>query len=257
MKILAMDYDGTLKIDGEVSAKDLAAIERWKKAGNVFVIDTGRSLESIQMEAKTWGFVPDYWITNNGGMVFDREGTVLSASVIDSVMSVDIMYIAHAVGNVVSYVVNDGIYRHRVIIDEKEADQRYPELEPDLTEEEVMQLPRHAQIVISMNSIEEARLLAERIRSHFPHLVEAYANKYVVDVVPYGISKAGGLDYLRNRLGVDVKDIYTLGDAENDIPLMEYGIHGACIRNSPEEVRSHAKILCDSAAELIDGIMAE
>jgi hydroxymethylpyrimidine pyrophosphatase-like HAD family hydrolase len=53
MKILAMDYDGTLKIDGEVSAKDLAAIERWKKAGNVFVIDTGRSLESIQMEAKT------------------------------------------------------------------------------------------------------------------------------------------------------------------------------------------------------------
>ena len=120
-----------------------------------------------------------------------------------------------------------------------------------------MQLPRHAQIVISMNSIEEARLLAERIRSHFPHLVEAYANKYVVDVVPYGISKAGGLDYLRNRLGVDVKDIYTLGDAENDIPLMEYGIHGACIRNSPEEVRSHAKILCDSAAELIDGIMAE
>jgi Cof subfamily protein (haloacid dehalogenase superfamily) len=254
MKLFASDYDGTLKVDGIVSEADREAVRKWQAEGNIFVIDTGRSLESIRQETHTWGLSPDYYITNNGGMVFAGDSTELFSSSIDPVMSVDIMYIAHAVGHVVSYVVNDGIWRHRIVVDRDAVDTRYPNLEPDMKEEEVMDLPRHAQIVISMTSIEEARALAERINAHFPDKVAAYANRYVVDIVPYGMSKATGLEFLCQKLGIPVEDVYTAGDADNDIPLLHYGVHGTCMAASPEDVRKHAKAVCASVAELLGQI---
>ena len=120
-----------------------------------------------------------------------------------------------------------------------------------------MDLERHAQIVISMTSMEEAKILAERIRTHFPDKVEAYANRYVVDVVPYGISKATGLAFLCDKLCIPREDIYTAGDADNDIPLMEFGMHGMCVADSPEEVKSHAKVICTDAAEYLMQILQE
>ena len=47
MKLLASDYDGTLKYLDHVTQQDLDSIHRWKDAGNLFVMDTGRSMESI------------------------------------------------------------------------------------------------------------------------------------------------------------------------------------------------------------------
>ena len=50
MKILASDYDGTLRTEELVAEKDIEAIARFSKAGNLFGIVTGRSMESLQKE---------------------------------------------------------------------------------------------------------------------------------------------------------------------------------------------------------------
>jgi hydroxymethylpyrimidine pyrophosphatase-like HAD family hydrolase len=42
MYILASDYDGTLTQHGTISDKDKAAIATWRKAGNLFGVNTGR-----------------------------------------------------------------------------------------------------------------------------------------------------------------------------------------------------------------------
>ena len=119
MKLLASDYDGTLKYLDHVTQQDLDSIQRWKAAGNLFVMDTGRSMESILEEAKKYGIPADYYITNNGGMLFDKDGNELFASYLDPLMSHDIMYIAKSIPGVVSYVVNDGFHRHRIIVNEE------------------------------------------------------------------------------------------------------------------------------------------
>lgn len=41
MKLLATDYDGTLNYIHTVLIEDKKAIDKWKKEGNLFVIDTG------------------------------------------------------------------------------------------------------------------------------------------------------------------------------------------------------------------------
>ena len=73
MKLLATDYDGTLKYASHIMPEDLEAIQDWKQAGNMFVIVTGRSMESIEQQVKENDLPVDYYVTNNGGMVFDKE----------------------------------------------------------------------------------------------------------------------------------------------------------------------------------------
>lgn len=55
MKILASDYDGTLRTEELVAEKDIEAIARFRKAGNLFGIVTGRSMESLQKEIERNG----------------------------------------------------------------------------------------------------------------------------------------------------------------------------------------------------------
>lgn len=255
MKLLASDYDGTLRYGQDVMAEDLEAIQRWKEAGFLFAIVTGRSYESILKQIQQYNIPCDYVVSNNGGMVFDPEGTILSSNYLDYVTSLDIMYVAKEVEGVCSYVVNDGVYRHRVVVNADLEDKRYPNLQQDLSEEEVMDLGKYAQIVISMTEPSLAVSLAEQINMHFAETVVAYANNYVVDVVPKGTSKASGLDFVCEYAELTEDDVYTIGDSYNDIPLMEYGKHGAAMSTSVEEVKDHALFHYDSLCQMIDTLL--
>ena len=69
MKLLATDYDGTLCYGyGDVMPEDLDAIRRWKEAGNLFAVVTGRSGLSIHRELDKYDLNPDFIICNNGGL---------------------------------------------------------------------------------------------------------------------------------------------------------------------------------------------
>ena len=80
MKLLATDYDGTLRYAQDVMPEDLKSIEEWKNKGNKFVIVTGRSKESIDAQIKLFNLPCDYLITNNGGMVFGENGHIICSS---------------------------------------------------------------------------------------------------------------------------------------------------------------------------------
>ena len=41
---------------------------------------------------------------------------------------------------VISYVVNDGIHRHRIVLQPDAVDHRYPNLKPDVTEAELLDM---------------------------------------------------------------------------------------------------------------------
>ena len=255
MNILASDYDGTLKYLDHVTDEDIEAIHRWKKAGNLFVMDTGRSMESILEESQKYSLPVDYYITNNGGMLFAKDGKELFSSYLPVTVSHEIMKKATELEGVVSYVVNDGWHRHRIIVNDQLEEHRYPGLQPDISEEELFATGKYAQIVISYATQHEASAMAIKLNEQYSRKISAYANKYVTDIVPEGISKAHGLDFLKDYLHISRTDIYAIGDAENDIPLMEYADQGCCMSSGKEELHKHAKYICDNISEYIFRIM--
>ena len=60
MKLLASNYDGTLCYGEKVMEEDSQAITEWQNAGNLFVIVTGRSKESLDKYLERDGLYPDY-----------------------------------------------------------------------------------------------------------------------------------------------------------------------------------------------------
>lgn len=254
MKLFATDYDGTLLYGQHIMQEDLQAIDRWKEKGNLFAIVTGRSYESIAVQIKKYSLPCDYVVTNNGGMVFDAKGNELFASYLDYMVSIDILYAVKMMDGVASYVVNDGINRHRIVVNDQVQDQRYPSLEPDFSEQQILEMGQFAQIVISMADADMAIEMADMINMFFSEHVVAYANNFVVDVVPAGVSKATGLDFVCEYANISQEDTYTIGDSYNDIPLMEYGQNGACMVTAVDEVKEHASHIYSSIKEMLETI---
>ena len=255
MKLLATDYDGTLRYAQNVMEEDIEAIQEWKKQGNLFVIATGRSLESILMEVQKYNLPCDYIVTNNGGMVFDANQKELMSNYLDYITSLDIIYAVKQMEHVSSYVVNDGVHRHKIVVNEDEIDQRYPDLQPDLSEEEVLDEGNFAQIVLSMSTLDSALHMAEQINQYFSGTVVAYANNYAVDVVPKGISKATGIEFVVEYAQVTEEDVYTIGDAHNDIPMIEFGENGYAMEMAAEDVKQFAAGVYSSVHDLIEHIL--
>lgn len=251
MKLLATDYDGTLRYAQDVMPEDIESIEEWKQAGHKFVIVTGRSKESIDAQIQKFALPCDYVITNNGGMVFDQKGNTMLSNYLDFDTCVDILHGIKKHETVISYVVNDGVHRHRIVLQEGMQDHRYPNLKPDVSEAELLNMSHFAQIVLSMENTNAALELAGKINDLYYDQVVAYPNNIVVDIVPKGISKASGLDFLVEYIGMDENQVYTIGDGHNDIPLIEYGSHGSVMSSADPEVKMHAKVEYNSVSDLI------
>ena len=73
MKVLASDYDGTLRTEEIVDVNDVHAIQKFREKGNLFGLVTGRSMESIQKEIANNKIEFDFIVGNNGGVIYDKD----------------------------------------------------------------------------------------------------------------------------------------------------------------------------------------
>ena len=134
MKILASDYDGTLRTEELVDINDIHAIQEFRKAGNVFGLVTGRSMESIQMEIEKNQIAFDFIVANNGGVIYDRDFNRLQVLYMDFNKALDIISYIKTL-DCVSYVINDGFHRFKFSVDENQIDHKYGNM-PDTKEHE-------------------------------------------------------------------------------------------------------------------------
>ena len=159
MKILASDYDGTLRTEELVDINDVHAIHEFRAAGNMFGLVTGRSMESIQTEIQKNKIEFDFIVANNGGVIYDRDFQRLQVLYMDFNKALDIIAYIKTL-DCVSYVINDGFHRFKFSVDENQIDHKYGNM-PDTNEheEEVLDRGKISQLVVSLNDT----MLAEEI----------------------------------------------------------------------------------------------
>lgn len=254
MKIFASDYDGTLRTEETVSEENKQAIARWRKAGNLFVLVSGRSLESMQKEIEVNQFEVDYIIGNNGGAIYDADFHEIKSYYFPFRQALDIIsYIKQE--RTISYVLNDGFHRSKTILDPSREDQKYAHTSMTFCEAEILANQKIAQIVVSLDCDADTRRIADHINSTFGQFACAYRNINCVDVAPYGVSKSTGLFYIVAKTKVNKEDVYTIGDSFNDIPMLET-FHGFAMDQAPAQVKSYAKHIVAQPSVAIQDILA-
>ena len=75
----------------------------------------------------------------------------------------------------------------------------------------------------------------------------------VVEFVPKGTSKATGIAWLCDYLGVDCADTYAIGDSVNDLDMLTFVGHGIAMGNASQLAKDVAEYVTTDIHE--DGIM--
>ena len=254
MKILASDYDGTLRTEEFVAKRDMEAIAKFQAAGNLFGIVTGRSMESLHKEIDRNGFTYDFIVTNNGGVIYDKDLACLDCKYIEFTQALDLLSYIKTL-DCVSYVINDGFHRYKYTVDENQVDNKYGGVkDTDVKQEEILDRGKIAQFVISINDDMAAHEIAQYINMNYKGYAQAFINVNCVDIVPYGVSKAEGLAYIEAHLELEHDDIYTIGDSFNDIPMMEE-FHGCTLTYVDDVIKVNCEHVYDSVADCIEDLM--
>lgn len=77
-KIIFSDFDGTLRQkDQNVLTENLRAVQKWRHAGNLFVVVTGRNHAVLNQILPDWQNLIDYIIMDNGGAIFSNHDKLL------------------------------------------------------------------------------------------------------------------------------------------------------------------------------------
>lgn len=72
------------------------------------------------------------------------------------------------------------------------------------------------------------------------------SQKYLVEVLTKGVNKAFGLEKLAQKLNIQPSEIAAIGDAANDIEMLEYAGLAIAMGKASEEVKAIADIVTDT-----------
>lgn len=247
MKIIGSDYDGTLNHNG-IDETKRNAIEKWRKAGNIFALISGRGIEDVLEIHRVEQFGCDYLIANNGAVIMKTDGTVASDVRCDGNIARPLLELLFENGCPWGHLQTD--FPCRVYADAKncEGDGCY-------TLENMPEIPYFNQISTFLPDFETAADVTARIREQFGDKLNPLQNGVCIDIVRADMNKAKGLYLLMDILGAEYGDIIAVGDNINDLDMIKE-FRSYAMENGVDAVKELADYTTAGITELIEKELA-
>lgn len=249
MKVFASDYDGTIKINGEISERNLNAIRNWVNKGNIFGLVTGRSVESALQEIEKYKLPVTFLVCNNGGVIYDKDMNLLKLYEMDMRKALSLIdEIRHM--NCNSFVLNNGMQRAKEVVNSDQEDFKYGSYNGLYSVDRIIEEKRIGQIVISLSDDNQGKKIAAYINEKYAGFMNAFANVHCVDIVPDQISKETGLCFVQSYFQYRKEDIFCMGDAYNDLPML-LAFQSATLLHTYDDIKSQVKLHVEDVCEYL------
>ncbi|MDV2933469.1 Cof-type HAD-IIB family hydrolase [Enterococcus faecalis] len=252
IKLVAIDLDGTLlNSQKEISLRNKQALMAAKQAGVKVVICTGRPLAAIGPYLEELGLQEegDYSITFNGGLVQKNDTGAIIEKTLMPLEAIHELYQLATTLNMPFDVLSDEV------VMQLPSAPNYPSIYSSLNKlltfesyklEELTPNRIYNKVVVA---IDEA-YLNERIKEIPASFYERFeiikTRNNLLEFMPKGITKAYGISLLAKDLGIRAEEIMTLGDEENDLPMIEYAGLGVAMANAIPLVKEAADVVTDT-----------
>lgn len=253
MNLFVFDIDGTLvNREQKITSTSVLSLSKLLEKNNYVAIASGRSFFGIK---KFFNKIKDfddkkYIISTNGSTVCDFFGKILFK---ENLKLKDYKLIYNFMANdknVVTFCYKDdyiGYFKEDGLIDfECESNNMEPlkfnmEDDDDILIDKVMCFSKiqnyFKNLVLPKNIIDNFNIVA--------------SNRYFLEFAPKNVDKSSGVKFLSKYLNIKDENIYTFGDAGNDINMIK-NYNGIAMGNSIDEVKSVAKYITKSVDE--DGV---
>lgn len=263
IKLVAIDLDGTLLTSQkEISVRNQVALAKAKAAGVKIVLCTGRPLVAIQHYLALLNLreAGDYSITFNGGLVQKNDTGEIIEKALLPVETIQELYELAQQLNVPLDILSDGLVLQ--LPTSPEYTSIYNQLNSILTFRPATLTDFVADATYNKAVVAiDADYLDEQIKQIPAHFYDKYevikTRSNLLEFMPKGITKAYGISLLAKDLGISPEEIMTIGDEENDLPMIEYAGLGVAMANAVAKVKERADVITetndnDGVAQVID-----
>lgn len=248
-KILFADMDGTLlNKESRIANPMRQALEDMCKAGHVFVVASGRPLDSILEVMKDGGveFPGVYIIANNGTLIYDC----------DTHKTIREFHVAYEdVAAIWKMAEEYGIHVHtytdtHIVSSEEDKEVQY------------YRSRVHLPLILSQNPLdalkkEPNKLLCIDLERHdllqkFQKVLQkefgdrlqtVFSNPYFLEIFAKEAGKGNGLHYLCNYLDIPVENSIAAGDAQNDLSMLKEAGLSVAMCNGDDDIKKMADVI--------------
>ena len=267
-KLAAFDMDGTLlDSNKKILPSSIDACRRATAAGRIIALDTGRAISELRLFPREEMGI-HYGSCACGTVIYDfRSHHILAKKVIPSDF-LPLIVEASRKEDVMLQAMVDGIsYVSPADVKNMphfnmEVYQPLYESTSSFADDIRAFVLEHAEQINKINLYHTSPACRERTLQRLSHLPLDYtfAETTSLEITPKGVSKGTGLQDLCKVLGVDIENAIAVGDAFNDIPMLQAAGLGVAMGNSNESAINAADVVVadndhDGIAEVIDKFM--
>jgi hydroxymethylpyrimidine pyrophosphatase-like HAD family hydrolase len=84
------------------------------------------------------------------------------------------------------------------------------------------------------------------LKEAMPHLSVCMSKPFFLEVAQNGIDKAASIKFLAEKLNIEQEEIIAVGNAGNDLSMIEYAGLGVWVDNVTPELRDRADVIVAS-----------
>ncbi len=245
--LIISDFDGTFfRSDHTIAKENVDAVRKFVSSGGIFVLSTGRPLQSIRPIAQSIG-LKGLIAAFNGSVVADIEsGELLLKNLFSPEETVEICDVLQEYGLYTQLYEIDGYYASErndyLAYYEKVTGQKAVVSEIPMSE------------FARQNSIASLKILTmikpEERAYYFEKLEEKIGDKCyltsggrnLIEICVKGFSKGTAVEFLAKRYGVSIEDTLAVGDSLNDLPMLKAAGKGIAVKNAEDALKNEVSV---------------
>ena len=253
IELIVSDVDGTLvDKDKRLTDATIAAVARLRAAGVAFTIISARPMSGmkpllgpLELDSEVGAF--------NGGVIFKRDGTIISQATIDAKVAREVMAMAAETKADPWVFADDKWFASNGNGPHTRSERITSDQEPIVTDDFGDLLDRAHKITFVSDDEEMLRALYEKAHGAYgDQATIAQSQTYYLDVTALAANKGDGIVALAKAAGVDLADTVAIGDQANDLPMLEVAGLSIAMDNAPDAVKERADHV--TAANDADGV---
>ena len=245
--MLVLDMDDTLLNDNhEVSIENKEMLAKALELGIHIVLASGRPTPAMTAYAKELNLHNSFMISYNGAVITDlKEDKIIFEQTLTQEQIHELYdYSLKSKTHIITYV--DG----KIV---SETDSEYIEIEKNITGLE------HNKVVSFKDEVKSAAIkcilleepsylktVEKDLKAAMPHLSVCMSKPFFLEVAQNGIDKGASIKFLAEKLNILQSEIIAVGNAGNDLTMIEYAGLGVWVDNVDPELRDKGDVIVAS-----------
>jgi Cof subfamily protein (haloacid dehalogenase superfamily) len=246
-KMLVLDMDDTLLNDDHtISNENKVMLSKARELGVHIVLASGRPTPAMIAYAKELQLDNSYMISYNGAVITDlKEDKIIFEQTLTQEQIHELYdYSLKSKTHIITYV------NGKIV---SETDSEYIDIEKNITglaHNKVVSFKEEVQSsAVKCILLEEPTYLKEvekDLKAVMPHLSVSMSKPFFLEVAQNGIDKGASIKFLAERLNILQSEIIAVGNAGNDLTMIEYAGLGVWVDNVDPELRDKGDFIVAS-----------